>query len=68
MYPFAICQPHMINDLPYLHCVEPVCVSGVVVLCAMCFGEPMSRGNADFLSVCMRVRVGGPMGMCPSIV
>jgi hypothetical protein len=26
-----------------------------VVLCVMCFGELMSRGNVDCMSVCMRM-------------
>jgi hypothetical protein len=56
-----LCQPLMINCLPYLHFVGPVCVRGVVVFCAICFGELMSRGNVNFMSVCMRVRVSGSM-------
>jgi hypothetical protein len=39
-----------------------------VVLCEICFGELMSRGNVDFMSVCTRVRVGGSMMMRLSIV
>jgi hypothetical protein len=38
----------MINGLPYLYCVGPVCGAGaVVVLCAMCFGKLTSHGNVN---------------------
>jgi hypothetical protein len=41
----------MINDFPYLYCVDPVCGVGRVVLsCAMCFGELLSRGDMDFMA------------------
>jgi hypothetical protein len=59
----------MVNDFPYLYCVGPVCgASRVVVLCAMCFDELMSRGNVNIMSVCMRMCVGGCIGVSPSIV
>jgi hypothetical protein len=47
------------NDLPYLYYVGPVCVGGIMLLCAMYSGELMSRGahgTVDFMSSFMRVR------------
>jgi hypothetical protein len=35
----------MINILPYLYCVGPVCVGGISVLCEKCFDEVTSRDN-----------------------
>lgn len=49
----------MINNLPYLYCVVPVCVGGVVVLCGMYFGELMSRGEVKFMTACTYARARG---------
>jgi hypothetical protein len=52
-----------------------LCVGGVVLLCALCFGELMSHGTvqrcgAVELSSFMRerMRVGDFMGLCPCFV
>jgi hypothetical protein len=59
----------MINDFPYLCCAGPMYgAGGVVVLCAMCVGGLISRGDLDFMNIFMHVRLGGSVGVCPCIV